>query len=134
MNLGWRSIPTKALASLATLAWILLSSTAVSSAETLQRPAETWMLTPVVDRPEMRSYQPYSGLQFGFRPTAPIQRGVKSKRPRVVMPKRVGPTIEYGRATPYSAQGYAYCADPPGDFEPRTGPYDSRPIERRQCP
>jgi hypothetical protein len=104
------------------------------AAEAFQRPPELWMLTPVIDRPEMRSYQPYSGLQFGFRPTPPIQRGVKSKRPRVVMPRRVAPLIENGTDTPYAAQGYAYCGNPPGDFEPRSGPYGSQPIERRQCP
>jgi hypothetical protein len=93
-----------------------------------------WMLTPVIDRPEMRSYQPYSGLQFGFRPRTPTQRGVKSKRPRIVTPKRVAPLIEYGTTTPYSAQGYAYCAEPPGNFEPRTGPYDPAPIGKAQCP
>jgi hypothetical protein len=103
-------------------------------AEGVHQTAAASMLVPVIDRPEMRSFQPYSGLQYGFRPTSPIKRGVKSKRPRIVMPKRVAPLIENGRATPYSAHGYAYCADPPGDFEPRTGPYDSRPIERRQCP
>jgi hypothetical protein len=108
----------------------LLTTASAQAAETFQS-AERWMVTPVIDRPEMRSFQPYSGLQFGFRPTRPIQRGVKSKRPKVVMPKRVEPLIEYGRA--YPSQGYAYCANPPGDFEPRTGPYNPQPIERRHC-
>ena len=90
-------------------------------------------LTPVVDRPEMRSYQPYSGLQFGFRPTPPVQRGVRSSRPRVVMPKPVAPLIGYGNP-PNLSLGYAYCAEPPGNLEPVTGPYAAKPLPTPQCP
>jgi hypothetical protein len=133
MTVGSRTMSVRAFATLALIAFS--SSVAVSSAaEILQRPAELWMLTPVIDRPEMRSFQPYSGLQFGFRPTPPIQRGVKSKRPKVIMPKRVAPLIEFDRATPNSAQGYAYCPEPPGNIEPRTGPYDPAPSRTSQCP
>src|SRR5689334_10285976 len=107
--------------SLATLGLIaVLSSFAnpAAAAGSLHRPADLWMVLPVVDRPEMHSFQPYAGPQFEFRPETPIQRGVKTKRPRVVMPKRVDPLIEYGGASPYAGGGYAYCVDPPGDFEP----------------
>ena len=121
------------ICSLMTVSAQATETLSVQAAETFQS-AGHWMPTLVIDRPEMRSYQPYSGLQFGFRPTLPIQRGVKSKRPRVVMPKRVAPLTESGKDTPHSARGYAYCADPPGDFEPRTGPYDPHPVERQQCP
>jgi hypothetical protein len=134
MRLGRHGILARALVAIGLIA-LSSSWAAISHAsEILPPPAEFSMIIAVIDRPEMRSYQPYSGLQFGFRPTPPIPRGVRSTRPRIVMPKRVAPLIEYGTATPYSAQGYAYCANPPGDFEPRTGPYDSQPIERSQCP
>jgi hypothetical protein len=63
----------------------------------------------IVERPEIRSYQPYSGLQFGFRPE-PRRRRIGKARPQVVMPEPVAPLIEYGTDQPYSAQYYAYCA------------------------
>ena len=89
------------------------------------------VVMPVIDRPEIRSYKPYSTLQFGFRPRPSIQRGVRTTRPRIVMPKRVAPLLDDGG---YSAQGYSYCADAPGAIEPREGPYGSAPIGPGQCP
>lgn len=65
---------------------------------------------PIVERPEIRSYQPYSGLQFGFRPEPPRRRRIGEPRPQVIMPQPVAPLIEYGTKTPYSARYYAYCA------------------------
>ena len=86
-----------------------------------------------IDLPEMRSYQPRSGLQFGFRPTPPVQRGARTTRPQVIMPKRVAPMIGYG-SPPHLSLGYSYCADrPDGTLEPLTGPYDAKPIPRTQC-
>ncbi len=87
----------------------------------------------VADRPEMRSYQPYSGLQFGFRPEPPVQRGVATERPTIVMPKRLAPLIEYGTPSPYSAQWYAYCAERFQGLEPRTGRYTTYSGESRYC-
>jgi len=89
------------------------------------------VVMPVIDRPEIRSYKPYSTLQFGFRPRPPIQRGVRTTRPRIVMPKRVAPLLDDGG---YSAQGYSYCADAPGGIEPREGPYGPAPVSPGQCP
>ena len=86
---------------------------------------------PVIDRPEIRSYKPYSTLQFGFRPQPPIQRGVRTTRPRIVMPKRVTPLLDDDG---YSGQGYSYCADAPGAIEPREGPYGPAPIGPGECP
>jgi hypothetical protein len=90
--------------------------------------------TPVVDRPEMRSYQPYSGLQFNFAPTPPVQRGVHRKRPRIVQPRPVAPVIEFKGSSPYSSGGYAYCLDRPGQIEPRDGPYGDQPLGQTTCP
>ncbi len=87
----------------------------------------------VVDRLEMHSYQPYSGLQFGFRPEPPAQHGVTSERPTIVMPKRLAPLIEYGTPSPYSAQWYAYCAEKFQSFEPRSGRYTTYSGESRLC-
>ena len=94
----------------------------------------TPQIAPVIDRPEMRSYQPYSGLQFNFAPTPPVQRGVHRKRPKVVAPRPVEPVIEYGPSRPYSSGGYAYCADRPGQIEPGDGPYGDQPLGQRTCP
>lgn len=90
--------------------------------------------TLIVDRPEIRSYQPYSGLQFNFSPEPPIQRGVGQKRPKIVAPRPVEPVIEYGAPRAYSAEGYAYCPDRPGQIEPREGPYAGAPLGQRTCP
>ena len=91
-------------------------------------------ITPVIDRPEMRSYQPYSGLQFNFAPTPPVQRGVHRKRPKIVAPRPVEPVIEYGPSRPHSMGRYDYCVDPPGQIEPRAGPYGDQPLGQRTCP
>ncbi len=91
-------------------------------------------IMPVIDRPEIRSYQPYSGLQQGFRPLPPVQRGVRTLRPKIIAPKPVAPLILYGPPYPYVAQGYSYCPDPLQPIEPREGPYGPRPIGPRQCP
>jgi hypothetical protein len=91
-------------------------------------------VTPVVDRPEIRSYQPYSGLQFRFRPEPPLQRGVRQKRPKIVAPKPVEPVIEFGSPRPYSVERYTYCPDRPGQIEPRDGPYGHAPLGQRTCP
>jgi hypothetical protein len=90
-------------------------------------------LMPVIDRPEMRSYQPYSGLQYGFRPTPPIERGMRRDRPEVVMPTPVPPLIRSGVPHPYSAQWYAYCAQKYRSFEPGTGLYTTFSGDRRMC-
>ena len=60
-------------------------------------------------RPEIRSYQPYSGLQFGFRPEPPVDRR-EPERPRVVRPEAVAPLIRSGPPLPHDAQYYGYCA------------------------
>ena len=87
----------------------------------------------VVERPEIRSYQPYSTLQYGFRPDAPPQRGVVDRRPRVVMPKRLAPLVPYGSPPPYSEEWYVYCADRYRSFEPATGLYTTFSGDRRLC-
>jgi hypothetical protein len=90
--------------------------------------------TPVIDRPEIRSYQPYSGLQFNFAPEPPLQRGVQQKRPKIIAPRPVEPVIEFGPPNPYSVERYAYCPDRPGQIEPRDGPYGDTPLGQRTCP
>jgi hypothetical protein len=92
------------------------------------------LVTPVIDRPEIRSYQPYSGLQFNFSPEPLPQRGVHRKRPKIVAPRPVDPVIEYGPSGSYSTGGYAYCTDRPGQIEPRDGPYGDAPLGQRTCP
>ena len=91
-------------------------------------------VTPVIDRPEIRSYQPYSGLQFNFAPEPPLQRGVHQKRPKIIAPRPVEPVIEFGPRRPYSAERYAYCPDRPGQIEPRDGPYGDTPLGQQTCP
>lgn len=92
------------------------------------------VVTPVIDRPEIRSYQPYSGLQFNFTPEAPAQRGVHQKRPKIIVPRPVEPVIEFGPRRAYSVERYAYCPDRPGQIEPRDGPYGNIPLGQRTCP
>ena len=89
---------------------------------------------PIIDRPEIRSYQPYSGLQFNFAPEPPLQRGVHQKRPKIIAPRPVEPVIELGRPGPYSVERYAYCPDRPGQIEPREGPYGDTPLGQGTCP
>ena len=65
-----------------------------------------------IQRPEMRSHQPYSGLQFGFRPEPPRERGIRpktEKRPKVVVPVPVAPLMEYGKPRPYASRPFRYC-------------------------
>jgi len=65
-----------------------------------------------IERPEMRSHQPYSGLQFGFRPEPPRARGIRREndtRPKIVMPIPLSPLIEYGPPSPHTSQYYRYC-------------------------
>jgi hypothetical protein len=71
----------------------------------------------IVDRPEIRSF-PHA------------QRGVRTTRPRIILPRRVVPLLE-DEAFSY---GYTYCADAPGDIEPREGPYAAAPIPLPYCP
>lgn len=85
------------------------------------------------NRLEMHSYQPYSGLQYGFRPDPPANRTFGRRPPQVVMPERIAPLIEYGKPTPYSAQWYVYCADRYRSFEPDTGLYTSYSGVKRRC-
>jgi hypothetical protein len=92
------------------------------------------LATPVIDRPEIRSYQPYSGLQFNFSPEPPVQRGVHQKRPKIIAPRPVEPVIELGPPGPYSVERYAYCPDRPGQIEPRDGPYGDTPLGQSTCP
>jgi hypothetical protein len=92
------------------------------------------VVTPVIDRPEIRSYQPYSGLQFNFSLDQPVQRGVHQKRPKIIVPRPVEPVIESGPPRAYSVERYAYCADRPGQIEPRDGPYGDTPLGQRTCP
>jgi hypothetical protein len=87
----------------------------------------------VMDRPEIRSYQPHSGLQYGFRPTPPPQRGVRRQRPEVVMPVPISPLIERGVPDSYSAQWYVYCAQKYQSFDPGTGLYTTFSGARRLC-
>lgn len=71
--------------------------------------------TPVLPRPEIRSYQPYSGLQYDFRPEPPGERGIRPEdeetRPQVVMPEAVPPLMEYGHPPPHSGGHYSYCSE-----------------------
>jgi hypothetical protein len=92
------------------------------------------LVTPVIDRPEIRSYQPDSGLPFNFSPEPPVQRGVRQKRPKIIAPRPVEPVIEFGPPRPYAVERYAYCPDRPGQIEPRDGPYGDAPLGQRTCP
>lgn len=67
---------------------------------------------PAGERPAMRSHQPYSGLQYGFRPEPPGQRGIRPEtdtRPEIVEPTRVPPLVEFGTRRPHGSQYYRYC-------------------------
>ena len=105
----------------------------VVNAPELAAPAIVPAIIPVVDRLEMRSYQPYSTLQYGFRPVPPVQRGVARKQLEIVKPQRLAPLIPYGSPTPWSAKWYAYCAKRYQSFEPGTGLYTSFSGNRRLC-
>jgi len=101
----------------------------------VERTPSTFPVLPETpnQRLEMRSYQPYSGLQYGFRPDPPANRTFGRKPPPIPMPEPVAPLIEYGTPTPYSAQWYVYCADRYRNFEPETGLYTSYSGAKRRC-
>ena len=68
----------------------------------------------VQDRLEMRSFQPYAGLQDENVPVdVPIQRGVKKVRPEIVKPTAVNPVIDTGVPSPFTAQWYRLPAPRP---------------------
>ena len=81
-------------------------------------------------RPEMRSHQPYAGLQYRFRPTPPVERSVRAGEPEITMPKRVEPLIRNGRLS----LGYAYCPEPPGNVGLPSAPFGGPPAPSRTCP
>jgi hypothetical protein len=83
---------------------VLLATATLAAADGIRVPGGA---APV--RPEIRSYQPYSGLQFGFRPEPPVDRR-EPERPRVVRPEAVPPLIRSGPPLPHDAQYYGYCA------------------------
>lgn len=88
----------------------LLAPSVGSAAADVVRPT---IVAPTIDRPDIRSYQPYSGLQFGFRPEPPGQRGIRpdrDSRPRVVKPIPVSPLIEYDPRAPFSGPSYRFCS------------------------
>jgi hypothetical protein len=91
------------------------------------------VVVQVADRPEMRSHQPYSGLQFGFRPEPPSIRGVTRMRPRVIAPTPRQPLIEYGTQDPDSARWYKYCAIHPRGIEPRADAFATDATSARSC-
>ncbi len=101
---------TKSAAVLAAFTAALLTGSAVALAGGLS-------FGSAPQRPEMRSYQPYTGLQFGFRPEPPGRRGIRPEpktRPEIIMPEPVSPLIEYGTSTPHAGQYYRYCPRPTG--------------------
>jgi len=116
---------------IATFACLVLAAAASAAPRPSDEPLRP-ALSLVADKPEMRSFQPYSGLQYGFRPRPPAKYGVRTSRPKVIMPKRVAPMIGYGDRG--LSLGYAYCAESPGHIEPRTQAYGPRPAESDQCP
>ena len=60
-------------------------------------------------RPEIRSHQPYSGLQYGFRPEPLRDHTMRRAPDAIIMPEPVSPLIEYGKTTrPHTGQYYAY--------------------------
>jgi hypothetical protein len=90
-------------------------------------------LIQVQDRLELRSYNPYAGLQFETPLYGPPQRGVGSTRPEVIMPSRKSPIFHQGTPDPYTAQWYAYCSGKYVSFEPRTGLYTTFSGRKRLC-
>jgi hypothetical protein len=90
-------------------------------------------LIRVQDRLELRSYNPYAGLQFETPLYGPPQRGVGPTRPEVIMPSRKSPIFHQGTPDPYTAQWYAYCSGRYLTFEPRTGLYTTFSGRKRLC-
>src|SRR5688572_13349231 len=117
-----------ALVMLATLAGM------PSTGHTAQAGPSAAGIVLVQDRLEMRSFQPYAGLQDENVPVdAPVQRGVRKTRPEIVRPTAVNPVIETGVPRAFTAQWYKYCAQRYRSFEPGTGLYTSFSGQRRQC-
>jgi hypothetical protein len=87
----------------------------------------------VQDRLELRSYNPYAGLQFETPLYGPPQRGVGPTRPEVIMPSRKSPIFHQGTPDPYTAQWYAYCSGRYLTFEPRSGLYTTFSGRKRLC-
>ena len=85
-------------------------------------------------RPEVRSYQPYSGLQEEpVVPLPPAERGVERKRPEIPTPRARSPVIIHGAPEAYTAQWYVYCAAKHQSFEPGDGLYTTYSGRRRIC-
>jgi BA14K-like protein len=103
------------------------------SGATADQFADKAPLIRVQDRLELRSYNPYAGLQFEEPLYGPPQRGVESTRPEVIMPSRKSPIFHQGTPDPYTAQWYAYCSGKYVSFEPRTGLYTSFSGRKRLC-
>jgi hypothetical protein len=114
----------------AALGWAIAAPALASNPEL----ARIGGIEPVQDRLELRSYEPYSTLQYGFRPEPPSPpRGVRKTRPEIVKPTRVAPLIRSGAPVPYTADWYRYCARSYRSFEPGTGLYTSYSGARRVC-
>jgi hypothetical protein len=85
-------------------------------------------------RHEMRSYQPYSGLQVApVVPLPPAERGAERKRLETPAPVPRSPVLVPGAPAAYTAQWYLYCAAKYQSFEPGTGLYTTFSGKRRIC-
>ena len=117
---------------LAAFGWAAAPPASTSNPE--MEAAQSGGIELVQDRLELRSYEPYSTLQYGFRPEPPSPpRGVRKTRPEIVAPTRVAPLIRSGAPTPYTADWYRYRARSYRSFEPGTGLYTSYSGARRVC-
>lgn len=83
----------------------------------------------IAERPELRSYQPYSGLQFRFRPAPPVRRP-PAGRPQIVAPTPVAPVIDGGS---YASQFYGYCPKDRRHIEPQGEAYPGSSRGARLC-
>jgi hypothetical protein len=92
----------------AAVACALLGAISIHASPALGGDIKDALIGRVPDRPEIRSFQPYSGLQYGFRPEPPARRDGRERR-RVIMPKPVAPLIEPGAPGPGRGQYYVYC-------------------------
>lgn len=81
-------------------------------------------------RPELRSYQPYAGLQYRFRPKPPVERSIRAEAPEITTPKRVEPLVEDGKLS----LGYAYCAEPRENIGLPGARFGGPPAPSRTCP
>jgi hypothetical protein len=85
-------------------------------------------------RQELRSYQPYAGLQEApVVPLPPEERGVERRRPEIPMPRARSPVITHGTPDAYTAQWYVYCEAKYRSFEPGTGLYTTNSGRKRIC-